>query len=155
MFRDVYAGTNQVHLPKAELQVTKIRSIEFWAAVRELTIIYYSKCYLHDISTARASVATAWLEVNGSSHFGTGADCPSNCDFSWLWKSPRPNLPQCQVTQCHSLNPNRKSMIASCFSSSIATMIPRGSIRKSWRPWFFQSGLTTWWTPETLRSMHR
>ena len=22
-------------------------------------------------------------------------------------------------------------------------------IRKSWRPWFFQLGLITWWTPET------
>ena len=54
MFRDVYAGTNQVHLPKAELQVTKILSIEFWAAASELTTIYYSKCYLHNISTARA-----------------------------------------------------------------------------------------------------
>ena len=52
---DVYAGTNQVHLPKAELQVTEILSIEFWAAVSELTMIYYSNCYLYDTSTARAN----------------------------------------------------------------------------------------------------
>ena len=29
------------------------------------------------------------------------------------------------------------------------------SIRKSWRPWFFQLGLTTWWTPEIARSTYR
>ena len=86
MFRDVYAGTNQVHLPKAELQVTKILSIKFWAAASELTTNYCSKCYLHDISTARAhdmtlnATSSLWaLEpwshrdrtaVNGFTRFG-------------------------------------------------------------------------------------
>ena len=44
----------QYPVPKAELQVIKILSIEFWAAANEVTPIYYSKCYLHNISIARA-----------------------------------------------------------------------------------------------------
>ena len=70
MFRDVYAGTNQVHLPKAELQVTETLSIKFWAAVSELTTIYYSKCYLHDISTARAHNMTLNIPLLQHQVFG-------------------------------------------------------------------------------------
>ena len=32
---------------------------------------------------------------------------------------------------------------------------PTIHIRKLWRPWFFQLGLTMWWTPVTVCSMHK
>ena len=39
---------------QAPICSTEILSIEIWAAASEVTPIYYSKCYLHNISTARA-----------------------------------------------------------------------------------------------------
>ena len=75
MFRETYAGTKPCQLPKAELRVTEILSIEFWAAASEVTPIYYSKCYLHNISTARAhnltlSIPLLQYQVFGPLHHG-------------------------------------------------------------------------------------
>ena len=46
---------------------TDILSIEIWAAASEVTPIYYSKCYLHNISTARAHNPTLNVPLL---HFG-------------------------------------------------------------------------------------
>ena len=43
---------------QAPICSTEILSIEIWAVASEVTPIYYSKCYLHNISTARAHDST-------------------------------------------------------------------------------------------------
>ena len=73
------------------------------------------------------SVAMAWLENRkslGQAVLGPDQTTLVTCDFGWLQKSQRVDLLWLQVTWCHDLNPNRKSVIASCFSSSLAATIP-------------------------------
>ena len=49
---------------------TEILSIEFWAAASEVTPIYYSKSYLHNISTARAHSLNFKYTFIAASSFG-------------------------------------------------------------------------------------
>ena len=68
-----------------------------------------------------------WLDLKTGSHWVKpflDRTALVTCDFGWLQKSQRVDLLRLQVMWCHDLNPNRKSVIASCFSSSLAATMP-------------------------------
>ena len=91
------------------------------------SVLHHIKKIGREVAPPHFSVATAWLENRkslGQAVLGPDQTAPVTCDFGWLWKSQRVDLLWLQVMWCHDLNPNRKSVIASCFSSSLAATMP-------------------------------